>query len=179
MYTKTTCPGDYMLSRMDDFIALVNRYLSPSYAKAVWMYPSNGTDAQSWRPLRNADGTYSFESVAKPGYVLDVAGGRMASGMLLQAYPKNGTSAQKFTLRQATDHGYSPAFVAPLEIVPADDSLRLDVKGGSRAPKASLQLYKANNTGAQKFSIFDLGNGTWTIMCPATNTVIDLAGGGA
>jgi hypothetical protein len=177
MYAATTCPGDFMLSRMDTFVALVNSYFAPSKAKKVWMYPSNLTAAQLWHPIHNTNGTYTLESVAKPGLVLDVTGGKQASGTLIQAYPANGTPAQQFKLRQITG-GYTPSYLAPLEIIPADESLRLEVKGNDRTAGAALQLYKANGTAAQQFAVLDHGDGTWTIICVGTGTVIDLAGGG-
>jgi hypothetical protein len=179
MYAATACPGPYMLRRMDDFCALVNRKLEggsvSTIAKRVQMYPPNLTAAQLWKPIRNADGSYTFESKALPGHVLDVKGGTLKSGVPIQAYKKNGTDAQKFKVVRIKG---TPDWAAPFEVVPMTKGLRLDVKGASSAPKTDLQLYKANSSNAQRFQLLNQGNGYWAIICVGTGTCIDLANAG-
>jgi hypothetical protein len=184
MYSATACPGPWMLRNMDRFVALVNKYMEApvSKEKKVWMYRPNGTPAQDWHPRRNADGTFTFESAALPGHVLEVKGGAHRAGAVIQAAPKAKDAArQRFKVVQAKDHAYDPAFVAPLEVVPLTGNgkgLRLDVRAASREDGAALQLYAANGTEAQHFAVLDHGNGIWTLVCQGTGTAIDLAAGG-
>jgi hypothetical protein len=184
MYSATACPGPWMLRNMDRFVALVNRYLEVpvSKEKKVQMYEVNGTPAQAWYPRRTERANvYMFESKAKPGYFLDVAGAAHKAGAVIQAYPGNKTAAQQFKVVPCTDHAYEPAFAAPLQIVPCTGDgkgLRVEVKGGSFDNGTPVQLYKGNNTESQKWMVADHGDGTWTLVNVKTGCAIDLAGGG-
>ncbi|MDR1015730.1 MAG: RICIN domain-containing protein [Coriobacteriales bacterium] len=184
MYSATACPGPWMLRNMDRFVALVNKYMEVPVTKEkkVQMYAYNGTDAQMWRPVLVAENAYTLESKAKPGYFLGVAGGAHRAGVLIQAQPRMANAArQQFKLVHYADRKYVPAWAAPLQIVPCTGNgkgLRLDVKAASKDDGAALQLYAANATAAQKFVIYDHGDGYWSLACIGTGTVVDLAAGG-
>lgn len=157
-------------SRMDDIAKAILEAAgikasstTTSSAKRAQLYSTNGTDAQSFKPQWNSDGTVTLINT-KYNLALDVSGGKTANGTVVQAYKPNGTAAQKWKLVQATT-GYRPAGAAPFKIVSALDPKKvLDVDGGKDANGTKLQLYSDNGTQAQQWYIFDQGNGTWNII---------------
>ena len=147
----------------------------------VWMYESNGTDAQKWVPWHNSDGTVSLEAVCSPGKFLDVAGAGKESGTPVQIYTGNGTDAQKFELKQVPAANYNPPTARPFLLIPKHaPGMRLDVSGGSSDNGAPVQIYKANNTPAQRWYVLDNGDGTWTLLAnlKGAKRVLDVKSGG-
>lgn len=61
----------------------------------VQQYTSNGTYAQKWIAVKNADGSYTFQS-ALGNKVLDVSGGSSANGANVRLYQTNGSNAQRW-----------------------------------------------------------------------------------
>lgn len=55
--------------------------------------------------------------------------------------------------------------------------MRLDVKSASKENKAVIQIYKDNNTDAQKFRFKHLGNNYYSITNVNSNKVLDVTGG--
>jgi len=64
----------------------------------IWQYPWNATKAQLWKPIKNADGSYTFVSALNKDYVLDLSGGKAENARNVWLYKKNGTAAQKWHL---------------------------------------------------------------------------------
>lgn len=64
----------------------------------VWQYQVNGTNAQLWRPVRNADGSFTFFSALNKEYVLDLRGGIARNKQNIYIYKQNGTAAQRWFL---------------------------------------------------------------------------------
>lgn len=142
----------------------------------VQLYDLNGTDAQKWAPIHNNDGTISLKNKAC-GKFLDIAGGAKASGTLLQVYKNNGSNAQKFKLKKCS--GYTPDFIAPVEVVPVvNENLRVDCKSAGKTNGTKLQLYNANNTAAQRWTVIDDGSGYWTIVNVNSGKALDVVSGG-
>ena len=54
----------------------------------------------------------------------------------------------------------------------------IDIKGGSKANKGNVQVYTANNTDAQRFTLTSVGGGLYTIKAFHSNRCLDAAGGG-
>ena len=64
----------------------------------IQQYEWNGTKAQLWKPIRNGDGTYTFESALDKNYVIDLRGAKATNGQNVFLYTKTGTDAQKWFL---------------------------------------------------------------------------------
>ena len=64
----------------------------------IQQYAWNATKAQLWKPVKNADGSYTFVSALNKLYVLDLSGGNASNGRNVHLYKANGTAAQKWHL---------------------------------------------------------------------------------
>lgn len=110
-------------------------------------------DAQAWEVSERADGTLRILSKLA-GKSLDVNGGSLASGTNVQMWTDNGTRAQAW---QAADTGETAtidgtAYALYTVALDADDTLVLDVSGGSAASGTNVQIYTANQSNAQKWA---------------------------
>lgn len=178
------CPGwSGWGTTKNDSGALWTRFKNAITAKeektmaTVQLYEFNGTDAQKWQPKHNADGTISLENKAC-GLYLDVAGANSKPGGVIQAYKGNKTISQKFIMKQY-DGNYAPSFAAPIYIAPSTNkSLRLDCINGGKSNGTKIQIFTANNSGAQKWTILDAGDGYWSIINVISGKALDVAGGG-
>lgn len=124
----------------------------------VQQYASNGTLAQHWYLVSASNGGYMLCS-AKSSLALDVMHGKNANGTNVQVYTANGSNAQRFYLDDAQlvpngTHGIAWSACKPLV---------LDVKGGSKAAGANIQIYIANGSAAQQFVFAKQSDGTYTI----------------
>lgn len=139
------------------------------------------TAAQKWRFV--ADGqSVTVGGVSCPTYVvkhptldvcLDISGGTIANGTKLQVYECNDTDAQRWALvpqNPVTDGTY--------EIVTAlSSTMRVDVKSGSTAQGANVQIYSSNDTNAQKWVVATDTSGISTIANVTTGYVLDVQSG--
>lgn len=64
----------------------------------IWQYTINGTDAQLWKPIKNSDGSYTFQSALKSDYVMDLSGAKAVNKRNIHLYKNNGTKAQQWFL---------------------------------------------------------------------------------
>lgn len=64
----------------------------------IWQYELNGTKAQLWKPVKNSDGSFTFESALKSDYVMDLSGAVAKNKRNIHLYKKNGTNAQRWFL---------------------------------------------------------------------------------
>lgn len=143
---------------------------------SVQLYTPNNTDAQKWAVEWDGD-AFALRSLSC-GLYLDVVGAGTTSGTAVQVYEGNGTDAQKWKLMQQ-DGSYAPDYARPVQLVPvANEALRLDVVSGGTASGAGIQVYDANATGAQQWSILDHGDGTWTLINVPSSLALDVVGGG-
>lgn len=108
----------------------------------VQLWAGNGTNAQKWRVMHDANGYVILTSV-NSGKVLDVYGGSDANGANVQQYTSNGTYAQKWIAVKNTDGSYT--FQSAL------GNKVLDVSGGSSANGANVRLYQTNGSNAQRW----------------------------
>ena len=108
----------------------------------VQLWAGNGTNAQKWRVMHDANGYVILTSV-NSGKVLDVYGGSDANGANVQQYTSNGTYAQKWIAVKNADGSYT--FQSAL------GNKVLDVSGGSSANGANVQLYQTNGSNAQRW----------------------------
>ena len=63
------------------------------------------TENRQWIMHNNGDGTYSFESVAEPGYFMTIEGGMIANSANIGVAPQSNSIYQKFTLNAEYVHG--------------------------------------------------------------------------
>lgn len=108
----------------------------------VQLWAGNGTNAQKWRVMHDANGYVILTSV-NSGKVLDIYGGSDANGANVQQYTSNGTYAQKWIAVKNADGSYT--FQSAL------GNKVLDVSGGSSANGANVRLYQTNGSNAQRW----------------------------
>ena len=141
----------------------------------VQSYSFNGSCAQKWHFVKNEDGSYSIYSVCS-GRVLDVAYGNSNNGSNIQIYRPNGSAAQKWTL-------ISPRTIDDGEyMISLGDSKSemIDINGGTNNAKngTNIQVYKKNESDAQKWKVTYGSDGYYTIVNPATGKALDVVGAG-
>ena len=145
---------------------------------SVHLYDGNGTDAQRWRVSRDGEGYVTLTSVSC-GKCLDVMDGIGECGRSVQVWPANGTDAQKWRVDRCADVDYQPAEAAPVYLAPKVNlDLRLDCCDGGTAAGTGIQIWEANDTEAQKWTIADHGDGTWTLVNVGGSRCLDVDGGG-
>lgn len=156
------------------------------------------SDAQRWEVVKNGGGYLLKSRLSKSlGYdlVLDVKWAEKANGTNIRVYEKNGTDAQRFylldvdglkTVDEATKDPFTGEkrgdVVNNLEGVytiksKKDTSYVLDVASGSTKNGANVQLYKSNNTGAQKYYLHKGADGWYTIGIVGSSAVLDAKNG--
>ena len=147
---------------------------SDNYAQ-VQQYGCNGTKAQWWQPVKNADGSYTFFSAINGG-VLDVANGQVSNGNRVWQFQSNGTNAQKFYLASV-----APTFGGGTVRLQNGTNTYLvaDIRNASRKAGEALQLYENNSTMAQKFNIKPNGDGTFSIRTIDTGKYLSMASNGS
>lgn len=136
----------------------------------VQVYNDNGTAAQRFRFYAAGDvakgktiGSQTAVVKASDGRVMDVTGGSLSDGALIQLYSANGTIAQSFafefnsskglyTIKSAKSYRY--LYAQGGDIVPG-----APVKQGSNATPASLNYY---------WSVENAGNGSYRIVNAAS-----------
>lgn len=182
-FQATQCPGEiagsqnaaYMSRAQAWYDAMVSG-TEPEKAVSVQLYDGNATDAQRWAV--SWDGDYVTLTSKSCGLALDVAGAGTASGTAVRVYTPNGTDAQKWKVVQKGG-SYNPTNTAPVELVPkVNEDLRLDCVGAGKTNGTGIQIYTANGTAAQEWSILDHGDGTWTLINVGSSQALDVVGGG-
>lgn len=142
----------------------------------VWLYRAIGTGAQLWDVLNNGDGTYTLRSVLS-GCALDVSGASTRSSANVQAYASNGTKAQRWRLSPVKQVVANGTYTIATSL---NGGLALDVSAASRANKATVQLYGANGTNAQRWCLtFDAKTGYYTAVAVCSGKALDVPGGSA
>ncbi len=139
----------------------------------VQSYSPNGTTAQLWDFVKNSSGGYSLRSVLS-GLMLDVAGASSTAGTNVQVYTDNGTAAQCWLLSQVKSTVSDGVYIIGSTV---DTTKLIDVDGGSFDNGANVQLYTANNSIAQKWSVaYDDSNGYYVVSAAVSGDVIDIPG---
>lgn len=139
----------------------------------VQTYMLNETNAQKWKlsKLNYADiaeGTYTIQTALSSNRVLDISGGSVDNGANVQIYSSNGTAAQKFVVKKASDHEY---------LITSERSGKvLDVAGGYSSAGTNVWQYSKNNSNAQRWRFIDAGNGYYYIVSNL-GTVLDVSNG--
>lgn len=134
----------------------------------VQQYAVNGTAAQRWIPVKQANGSFVFYSGLGRNLVLDVSGGSVSNGANVQIWTANGSAAQRFIAIDANPHveaGSQTVADGMYQINSVSDSSTcLDVAGGSVSNGARIQTYATNGTMAQCFKLsYDSATGFYSI----------------
>ena len=148
----------------------------------VQQYRKNGTAAQRWIPVKQADGSYVFYSGLGRNLVLDVSGGSTSNGANVQVWAANGSAAQRFVAVDAhpsVDAGEQTVADGIYQINSvAAPSKCFDVSGGSTSNGARVQTYGVNSTLAQGFKLtYDSATGFYSILNAKSTKALDLTSG--
>lgn len=140
-----------------------------------------GEEGTYWR-LRHIVDDYYMIYTAESEFCMDVSAAKTADKTNIQIYTANGSKAQIFKLKKINDQTTVEQNVR-LElkeglytIAPSlNSSMVLDVAGASTSDGANIQLYKGNNTRAQKYFVRKLENGnyTMTVLCSDKMVTVD------
>ena len=153
----------------------------------VWQYDRNGSDAQKWMfyDSGTGDGSYYIVSALsgnvrgdlRGALVLEVKGGSADSGANIQIGAFDGGEAQRFGVRSISRTVEDGLYEVHSGLV---GEKGLDIAGGSSADGANLQLYTANKSAAQRFSImYDEASGYYEISIVGSGKSLDVAGASA
>lgn len=148
----------------------------------VQQYAVNGTAAQRWIPVKQANGSFVFYSGLGRNLVLDISGGSVSNGANVQIWVANGSAAQRFIAIDANPHveaGSQTVADGMYQINSVSDSSKcLDVTGGSVSNGARIQTYATNGTMAQCFKLsFDSATGFYSIRSAKSTKGLDLDSG--
>ena len=140
----------------------------------VQLYDYNGTDAQLWQLEYAASGYYYVKN--KLGFYLDVKGADTSNETNVQVYYKNWSAVQKFKFKPTETHELITENTYIIKSA-LDSGMAVDVTGGWSDNGTNIQLWEANNTGAQKFVISLVKDGYYKIANESSKKVLDVAGG--
>lgn len=148
----------------------------------VQQYAVNGTAAQRWIPVKQANGSFVFYSGLGRNLVFDVSGGSVSNGANVQIWTANGSAAQRFIAIDANPHvaaGSQSVADGVYQINSVSDSSKcIDVTGGSVSNGARIQTYASNGTIAQCFKLsYDSATGFYSIRSAKSTKGLDLDGG--
>lgn len=141
----------------------------------VRQYSSNGTAAQKWL-ITGCPGRYKIASAINTDLCLDLYANQLTDGGNIQIYSNNNTDAQRFSFTE-TEFNYSEA-PKPVDqgiytiITSLDTNKAIDVPAGNYAEGVQLQLYRSNDTDAQKFQLQATSDGYYLIMNVKTGLVL-------
>ena len=125
------------------YVMDVNGASLSDYAN-VQLYEDNGSNAQKFEFIRQADGYYVIKNI-NSGKVLDCAGGGQADGTNIQQYTSNFTAAQRWKVTSVGNGYYT--------LTCKCNGLLVDVAGGRGANGTNIQMYAANGSAAQKWKL--------------------------
>ena len=139
----------------------------------IQQYTSNKSAAQMWSFIDAGDGYYYICSGL--GTYLDVKSAGTSNGTPLDSWTFNGTNAQKWKLvksdyQPVADGTYTFSSVAASDYV-------VDVASDSLANKANVQLYKSNDTSAQRFEVTYISDGYYKIVAEHSGKALDVTSG--
>lgn len=151
-YIEKDKDGYYKIMNIGSALTIDVENGSKKSGTNIRQWENNDSSAQRWKIVKNEDGTYSF--IAKcSGKALDVYSAIFENGTNVQQYDINNSDAQKFNLEK-TD-------LIKTEIVSIRKALKpemvLDIDNNLPDDGIKLQLWEENNTLAQRFEIYKVG----------------------
>lgn len=160
----------------------------------IRQYTSNGTYAQKWIAVDDGNGSVSFLSAANTDYALSVNATSAKNSANVWLYGSYSEDNQKWTLSadssDSSDEDTSSGSDSGSDQTALEDGVYeiesavntgyvLDVTGGSRSDGANIQLYQANNSGAQKWVVSHDSSGYIILKNLQSGKVLDIPGGQA
>lgn len=132
------------------------------------------SEYQLWTPASIEAGAYILKNVGT-GTVLDVSNASTTDGANIQVYSSNGSNAQRFFLNKADPvRGVTYALHSSLNYGQV-----IDVADGSSSDGANIQSWASNDTGAQKWNVYQNGDGTYRVINAANGKALDVKDGKA
>lgn len=151
--------GLYTIKNLKSGLYLSVKDNASSTGSNVQLESFRNVIGQCWYLVADGEG-YVIRN-ARSGLALDAAGGKTDNATNIQIYTANGTSAQRYLVKEAQvleNDTYSFATgINPIRY------FALEVYGGSTESGANVQLYKGNGTDAQKWKVAYVGNGAYTL----------------
>lgn len=139
----------------------------------VQQYTNNGTDSQKWIIKDLENDIYNIIS-KKDSMYLDFDDGSTANGTNVKIYEPNGKDAQKFKFEKISDQSEKPIEDGNYKIAYGpNNNYVLDVKSGSTANKANVQLWRFDNVMQQKFEVKYI-DGYYKIKCIKSNKYLEV-----
>ena len=127
---------------------------SGHYWATVQLKAFDRTNGQKWVVHKHSDGTYSIKSVAT-GIYLSVRDGKMVNSQEVWTYSWNNTKSQRFYI----DVEKYEEVTCEVHIRCCyDKNMVIEVQSGSYNDGAKIQIYKDNNTFAQKWALIPTGH---------------------
>ena len=156
----------------------------------VQQYAPNGSWAQKWILAAGPDGSVRLLSAVAPGYALDFYGGVASDGANVQLYADNSSAAQRWrfvrwadprpSLDEAAAKGAALLADGEYWVSPASaPAMMLDVKSGSLANYANVQLWSSNGGAAQRWRVTHDAKGYVTLVNAKSGKALDVYGGNA
>ena len=153
--------------------------------QSISQYTSNNTYAQKWIVVQEGNG-FKIISALNTSYVLDLNSALVKNYQNIQTYKSNDTLAQRW---------YFSTYVSPREKLDTmakeynaditeatyvisnyvNPNYVLDIKDGSKANRGNLQIYKSNNTNAQKWQLKKDSVGYITFINVGSNKALDVS----
>lgn len=133
------------------------RYLDAASASSAANVSQTGTREQ-WKPVLT-EGGICFQLKDNANIVLDLAGASTAPGANVRVFTSNNSAAQKWLLR-ATELLADGTYTIGAS---SNSTYVVDVPGKSTENGRQLQVYSANGTTAQVFSLRSIGSGKYQI----------------
>jgi hypothetical protein len=151
-------------------------YAFRALVSGMYLTQDGSNVCQQPAPEDGPDATQQWQAERVPGGVtlINLASSQamtFVSNDIRVSAPKDNTAAQIFRFGSTTvlEPGYY--------IVSAATGFVLDVKNGSLAAGANVQLYTKNNTGAQKWKVTRGTDGYYTFANAASNKALDILNG--
>ena len=167
----------FLISPAASWLALDVRGGTMASGTAVQQYVYNDTIAQKWQFIANDDGTFSIISSKDTSYYLTMGQAGASSAVTIEK-KLDGSDAARQKFRPELFDGGRTMPDGAFSLASYDNTgLVLDVAGGSYDNRANIQLYKSNDTNAQKFYCVYQGDGLYSLKNAKSGKVLDVSGG--
>ena len=134
----------------------------------------NGGDNQRWKFKKDKDGNYNIVASYKDDFYMT------ANGSNIEMKTNTGSNNQKFKIIPYTTNEKPLVYDGTYKITTAlASNMALDVKDGSKAPKAGMQIWNNLHVLNQKFRLKHLGDNIYTIQIVHSNMALEVATDGS
>lgn len=147
-------------------------------SKYLQIYELNNSIAQKWMIETGKDGISRFWCKANMQYV-DVVNNGYTNGTYIQTYKGNNTTAQNWIIKKIEMKDKVIGGIEAYEFIPVKNgNMRLDVSGANTKNGTKVQLYKSNNSDAQRWYIRPTTDGFYNIINVGSGKCLDLPNAG-